>query len=102
MSYGRTKEEFYESCLNNRKLMSDPDNLKCLCPDTLCEWHGKCKECVALHRIKNTHLPACLHGLLEDSVQGLLKAVELSASKIEGTSVEYRKYVIERDNNTKK
>ena len=77
--------------------MADPENLKCRCPDTLCEWHGKCKECVALHRIKNTHLPACLQPLIEDSVNGLLKAVELTATKIEGTSPEYRQYVLERD-----
>ena len=97
MSYGRTKEQFYESCLRNRKLAADPENLKCICPDTLCEWHGKCKECVALHRVKKTHLPACLHGLIEDSVNDLLKAIELTATKLEITSPEYRHYVLERD-----
>ena len=97
MSYGRTKEEFYESVLRNRKMAADPELTKCTCPDTLCEWHGKCKECVALHRVKNTHLPACLHHMIEDNIKALLGAVEMTATKIEITSPEYRHYVTERD-----
>jgi len=41
----KTREEFYEFVLLNRKIMADPENTKCTCPNTLCEWHGKCKEC---------------------------------------------------------
>ena len=101
MSYGRTKEQFYEQALKNREMAADPEITKCTCPDTLCEWHGKCKECVALHRAKNHHLPVCLHHILEDKLKDLLVAVELTATKIEPTSVEYRQYVQERDRSAK-
>jgi len=46
----RTKEEYYEIVLENRKLTADPQITKCSCPNALCDWHGKCRECVALHR----------------------------------------------------
>ena len=56
----RTKEEYYELVLQNRKLASDPEVLKCTCPHTLCEWHGRCRECIALHRYhKIMYLPVC-------------------------------------------
>lgn len=97
MSYGRTKEQFYESVLRNRALAADPEVTKCTCPDILCEWHGKCKGCVALHRTKNTHLPVCLHYMIEDKIISLLGAIEMTAAKIEVTSPEYRHYVTERD-----
>ena len=101
MSYGRTKEQFYESVLRNRKMAADPEVTRCTCPDILCEWHGKCKECVALHRTKKTHLPACMHDLIKDNIIALLSAVEMTAAPIEITSPEYRNYVKERDKETK-
>jgi hypothetical protein len=93
----RTKEEFYESCLRNRQLVKDPEVMRCVCPDTLCEWHGKCKECVALHRYKKDHIPHCLHPILNDKVKALAYALEMYAEKREGTPVEYRHYMRERD-----
>ena len=78
-------------------MAADPEVTKCTCPDILCEWHGKCKECVALHRTKNTHLPACLHHLVKDNILALLKSIEMTATEIEITSPEYRHYVVERD-----
>jgi len=101
MSYGRTKEQFYEQALRNREMVADPKITECTCPDTLCEWHGKCKECVALHRIKGHHLPACLQPMMEDKIKDLLAAIELKTSKIELTSVDYRQYVRERDKGSK-
>ena len=53
----RTKEEYYDSVLENRRLAADPQVIKCSCPNTLCDWHSKCKECVALHRYHNDHVP---------------------------------------------
>ena len=97
MSCEMTKEEFYESCLRNRKLLSDPENLKCICPDTLCEWHGKCKECIALHRFHNDHIPICLQPIIDDKLKALVGVAEMTATKKEGTPIEYRHYVRERD-----
>lgn len=93
----RTKEEYYELVLENRKLAADPELLKCPCPNTLCDWHGRCKECVALHRHHNEHLPYCLQPLLEGKLKELVKVVEMSAVKNEGTPLEYRHYVKKQD-----
>lgn len=30
----------------------------CSCREA-CRWHGKCKECVAIHRAHGDHLPNC-------------------------------------------
>ena len=37
-----TKDEYYELILKNRELVRDPEVLKCTCPKTYCEWHGRC------------------------------------------------------------
>ena len=41
------------------EILADPNNLKCPCVDVECDWHGNCKDCVALHRYHAT-LPNCL------------------------------------------
>jgi len=93
----RTKEEYYKQCLENRKLAADPNVTKCRCPNTLCEWHGKCKECVALHRHHGDHIPVCLQPIINDKLKALVGVGELVATKKEGTPIEYRHYVRERD-----
>jgi len=93
----RTKKEYYELVLKNRELASNPNITKCICTNTLCEWHGKCKECVALHRYHNDHIPVCLQPIINDKLKELVKVGELIATKKEGTPIEYRHYVRERD-----
>lgn len=44
---------------NPHEVLADKKNLICTCPDVECEWHGNCKDCVALHRYMNT-VPNCL------------------------------------------
>ncbi len=93
----RTKEEYYEQVLENRRLAADPDVVRCTCPNTLCGWHGKCKECVALHRHHGDHVPACLQPIITGKLKALAGTVEMVAVKKEGTPPEYRQYVKERD-----
>ena len=93
----RTKEEYYELVLKNRELAADPSVTRCICPNTLCDWHGKCKECVALHRYHNDHIPVCLQPIISGKVQALAGTVEMTAEQKEGTPVEYRHYVRVRD-----
>jgi len=93
----RTKEQYYDLVLQNRKLAADPQITKCSCPNTLCDWHGKCKECVALHRYHNDHVPACLHPIIDDKLKALVGVTEMFAEKKAGTPIEYRHYVRERD-----
>lgn len=98
----RTKEEYYEMVLRNRTLAADPAVTRCACPNTLCDWHGKCKECVALHRYHGDHVPVCLQPILEEKIQALVNVVEMTAVKKEGTPIEYRRYVKERDEDAKR
>ncbi len=93
----RTKEAHYESVKRNRELVANPQNTQCTCPNTLCDWYGKCKECVALHRYHKDHIPACLQPILEDKLKALVQVVEMVAVKKEGTPIEFRHYVRERD-----
>ena len=94
----RTKEEYYEQVLENRRLAADPQITKCPCPNPLCDWHGKCKECVALHRYHNDHVPVCLQPIISDKITALAGVVESFIEKKEPTPIEYRHYVKERDN----
>ena len=45
--------------LKPNEILADKDNLMCICPQTDCEWHGNCKDCIALHRYHAT-IPECL------------------------------------------
>lgn len=94
----KTKEEYYEqTVLPNRRLAADPKVTACTCPNTLCDWHGKCKECVALHRYHGDHVPFCLQPVIRSKVAALAQAVEMELVHKPGTPIEYRHYVKERD-----
>ena len=94
----KTKEEYYETVLENRKLVEDPKIIKCVCPNTLCDWHGKCKECVSLHRYHNNHVPVCLHELIKNKTfMELANIVEMNSVENQKTPLEYRQYVKEMD-----
>lgn len=93
----KTREEYYESVLKNRVLAADPDVTMCTCPNDMCDWHGKCKECVALHRYHNDHVPYCLQGIIDDKIRALAGAAEMNATKKRGTPIEYHHYVRQRD-----
>ena len=97
----RTMEEYYDMVVANRALAADPKVLACTCPNTLCDWHGKCRECVALHRHYGDHLPVCLQPLIHDKIQALAGVAERTTAAKEATPIEYRRYVRERDNQAK-
>ena len=66
-----------------RALLATKAHVGCSCPDTTCIWHGKCYECVRLHRINGTHLPRCLQFLLTDAVNKLAQVTEVGIDPIE-------------------
>ena len=94
----KTKEEYYESVLVNRALASDPSVLECPCQAVLCEWHGRCRECVALHRHHGDHVPSCLQPMLRNRLQALADMAELTVTEKERTPDEYRIFVRAQDN----
>jgi len=48
-----------EKKLKPHEILADKDNTACICPDADCEWHGRCNDCIALHRYHAT-IPSCL------------------------------------------
>lgn len=94
----RTKEEYYDLVLENRRLVQDPEIVRCVCPNTLCDWHGKCKECIALHRYHGDHVPVCMQPIIrKKKVKALAATVEMDVVNKEPTPLEYRHYVKKRD-----
>ena len=94
----KSKEKYYETVLENRKLVEDPEIIKCICPNTLCDWHGKCKECVSLHRYHNDHVPICLQELIKSKTfLELSNIIEMNSIENQKTPLEYRQYVKEMD-----
>lgn len=43
-----------------REAYAETDHCSCEEP---CRWHGNCKECVAIHRAHQDHLPHCFEKL---------------------------------------
>jgi len=40
------------------------------CPcDAACKFHGRCAECVAIHRGHRHHLPYCLCGMVKEKLE---------------------------------
>jgi hypothetical protein len=44
---------------NPKEVLEIAENLICTCTEIDCEWHGICRDCVALHRYMST-IPNCL------------------------------------------
>ena len=93
----RTKEEYYLQVLENRRILQNPDNLKCPCPKIKCEWHGNCQACTALHRYHKDHVPNCFQQFINDRLKAVVEIGELKAIEKEQTPSEYRDYVKEQD-----
>ncbi|HUV38905.1 MAG TPA: hypothetical protein VMY39_04795 [Planctomycetota bacterium] len=47
-----------------------------------CEWHGKCFECVMIHRLLRNHVPECLRPLLDDKIEQLARTVEMKVTRV--------------------
>lgn len=54
----------------------------CPCVVKTCEWHGKCFECVMIHRLLRNHVPECLRPLLDDKIEQLARTVEMKVTRV--------------------
>ena len=93
----QTKEEYYALITEVRSALLDPENLKCSCPKTKCEWHGDCKKCVAQHRYFKKHIPNCLQIAFKDKIQEMVHMFEMTAIEDDKSPDYYWDYVRERD-----
>lgn len=50
----------------------------CSCPHKGCKWHGRCVECVIIHRGHGDHLPQCFYPMLNQRLEALNALTEHS------------------------
>lgn len=56
-----------------RREYKDKDHCPC---QKACRYHGNCKECVAIHRAHQEHVPNCLQPMLNSRIQLLSELTE--------------------------
>jgi hypothetical protein len=52
----------------------------CTCPSA-CKFHGKCVECVIVHRGHGDHVPHCFQGMLNRRIEALASLTEHSLKR---------------------
>ena len=52
----------------------------CSCTVKTCKHHGRCMDCIAIHRGHRDHLPNCLHSMANEKLKSL---VSLTESKLD-------------------
>ncbi len=88
----KTKEEYAERLKGWVERMEGGECAECPCPKTECYWHGKCYECVRIHRMQGNHLPNCLQFIVADQIKALADAVELDTTDRPHRPVEFYKH----------
>ena len=66
----RLQEEF---AAEFRKEYKDKDHCPCL---KACRYHGNCKECVAIHRAHQEHVPNCMRPLINKKLKLMSELTE--------------------------
>ncbi len=84
-----------EEVKKSREMIKSGKYDECPCPKTYCEWHGKCFECVLIHRVNQDHIPNCLQPMLEKKIQELARVAEMTTQKKKMTPKENWDYVRE-------
>lgn len=58
----KIQDEFVEEL---REALKTQDHCSCKKP---CKYHGKCVECVAIHRAHREHLPNCFRSMVNEKI----------------------------------
>ena len=66
----RHQEEFAAAC---RAEFAEKDHCSC---QKACRYHGNCKECVAIHRAHQEHVPNCMRPMLNAKLKLLSQLTE--------------------------
>jgi hypothetical protein len=66
----KLQEEFAASF---REEYKDKDHCSC---NKSCRYHGNCKECVAIHRAHEEHVPNCMRPLINKKIKILSELTE--------------------------
>lgn len=82
----RLQEEFASEF---REEYKDKDHCSC---KKACRYHGNCKECVAIHRAHQEHVPNCMRPLINKKIKILSELTEHTiANEIEPPKETLRK-----------
>ncbi|MFH1789306.1 MAG: hypothetical protein ABH834_07995 [Candidatus Altiarchaeota archaeon] len=84
--------KFVQAINESRNLIKSGRYDACPCSQAECEWHGKCFECVMIHRVKGKHLPECLQPIFRETITDLARKVELGVVDARPTE-EHREYL---------
>ena len=66
----RLQEEFASAF---REEYKDKDHCSC---QKACRYHGNCKECVAIHRAHQEHVPNCMRDMINQKIRCLSALTE--------------------------
>lgn len=83
------KDKFVRAIEKSRELVNSGRYDTCPCSQKRCEWHGKCFECVMIHRVKKKHIPECMQPLCRDIIADLAKKVEFNVIDERPTKEDY-------------
>lgn len=70
-----TEDEQYVIKMDALKEIKDSGIDYCSCPSA-CPHHGKCWECVLIHRGHRDHLPYCLWDMVNEKIDNMQKLTE--------------------------
>ncbi len=70
-----TPQEQYKIKMEALQEIKDSGIDYCSCPQT-CPHHGKCWECVLIHRGHRDHLPYCMWDMVNEKLYGLQRMTE--------------------------
>lgn len=87
------KEQFAEVIKQCREKIKSGKYEKCSCPELKCEWHGKCHECVMIHRAFQDHIPNCMKPIIKNKIIDLAEAIEFDIKPKNRTPDDYWDYV---------
>lgn len=84
----KLQEEFASAF---RKEYAEKDHCSCT---KACRYHGNCKECVAIHRAHQEHVPNCMRPLINAKIKILSELTEHTiANQIEPPKESVRKNI---------
>lgn len=87
------KDEYVQLVKKLRAVIDSGAYDACPCPKKKCEWHGRCRECVLIHRYNGDHVPNCLQPILVEKIKALAGTAELLVERKPMTPGEMWDYV---------
>jgi len=71
-----SKEEFVEIVKKVRDVLKTDECATCPCPNTRCEWHGDCYNCIRIYRHFGHNVPSCLQPVIAQKIARIKEAAE--------------------------